>query len=170
MKAFHYTNKEEMYQIIDACTLCQVAINNPDEAPYLFPMNFVRLGDEIYLHSAPEGTHLSLLAKDNRISLSFNRGEELVNQHEKVACSYSMRSDSVVVVGDVDFINCMDQKRLILNELMHKFIPEKAFIYSEPALRNVKIWKIRINKMTGKGVGLTYEQFKELEKKKNNSY
>lgn len=170
MKAFKYTQIEEMYKIIDTCSLCQVAVNDPMGAPYIFPMNFVRIGDDIFLHSAPEGTHLELLAKDNRISLSFCYGDDLVKQHEKVACSYSMRSDSVVVKGHVSFIECTDHKRKILNELMNKFIPENKFIYSEPALRNVRIWKISIDQMTGKGVGLTYEQFKELEKRKNDSH
>ncbi|MGL5786674.1 MAG: pyridoxamine 5'-phosphate oxidase family protein [Bacteroidales bacterium] len=164
MKAIEYTSREKIDEIINACTYCIAAVNGEDGFPYSFPMNFVYHEGRFYLHSAPEGTHLSLIEKSNRIVLTFVNGSELVFQHERVACSHSMRSDSVVVKGYVSFISCMEKKKDILNVLMQRFIPGKDFLYSVPSLQNVKVWVVDIQDITAKGVGLTYEEFKALSK------
>lgn len=46
-----------------------LALNNGD-FPYLIPLNFVRLDQHIYLHSALEGTKLDLIRKDGRVAFS----------------------------------------------------------------------------------------------------
>lgn len=163
MKAIRYESKEQIDEIINKCLFCTVSINGTDGFPYVFPMNFAFFDGKIYLHSAPHGTHISLLENDNRIVLSFIHGEDLVCQHERVACSHSMRSDSVIVKGTVAFIDCVDQKIKVFNELMKRFVPDKEFVYSLPSLQNVKIWVVEPESISAKGVGLTYEEFKSLQ-------
>lgn len=163
MKAIRYESKERIDEIINNCTYCTVSLNGEDGFPYVFPMNFVSFGGKIFLHSAPHGTHLSLLEKDNRIVLSFIHGQELVCQHQQVACSHSMRSDSVVVKGRVTFIELVEQKVEVFNQLMSRFVPGKEFVYSLPALHNVKIWVVEPQTISAKGVGLTYEEYRSLQ-------
>lgn len=163
MKAIRYESRDKIDEIIDQCTYCTVSLNGVDGFPYVFPMNFVRLEDKIYLHSAPHGTHLSLLDQDNRIVLSFVHGNDLVYQHSKVACSHSMRSDSVIIKGSVSFLECIEQKIEVFNQLMNRFVPGREFIYSLPSLQNVKIWVVEPQTITAKGVGLTFEEYKSLQ-------
>lgn len=46
-----------------------LALNN-NGFPYLIPLNFVRLGERLYLHSALEGVKLDLIRKDGRAAFS----------------------------------------------------------------------------------------------------
>ena len=83
----------------------------------------------------------------------FQRWTKLVYQHEKVACSYSMRSESAMCRGQVEFIEEIDEKRRALDIIMRHYT-DSEFNYSDPAVRNVKVWQVRINQMTGKVFGL----------------
>lgn len=163
MKAIRYESKEQIDKIINECLYCTVSLNGTDGFPYVFPMNFVCDDGKIYLHSAPHGTHISILENDNRIVLSFIHGENLVYQHHRVACSHSIRSDSVIIKGTVTFIECLEKKIDVFNKLMSRFVPDKEFVYSLPSLQNVKIWVVEPEQVSAKGVGLTYEEFKSLQ-------
>ena len=62
-------------------------------------MNFGYENGIIYLHSGPEGSKLEMLEHNNNVCITFSVGHKLVYQHEKVACSYSMRSESAMCRG-----------------------------------------------------------------------
>ena len=47
----------------------------------------------------------------------------------------------------------MDEKRRVLDIIMRHYT-ESEFNYSEPAVRNVKVWQVPIEQMTGKVFGL----------------
>ena len=67
--------------------------------------------------------------------------------------SYSMRSESAICRGKVTFIEDMDEKRRVLDIIMRHYT-DSEFNYSEPAVRNVKVWQVPIEQMTGKVFGL----------------
>ncbi len=64
-------------------------------------MNFGFKDNVIYLHSAPEGRVVDILEKNKNICVTFSTDHELVFQHPEVACSYRMKSKSVVAWGKV---------------------------------------------------------------------
>lgn len=153
MKTYPVNEKSEMIKIIDACQMCFVGFSNHEGFPYVVPMNFAMVEDDIILHSGPEGTHLSLLSKDeNRVCVTFCTDGRLVYQHKEVACSYRMDAKSVMCRGYVEFVEDLVEKERLLNIFMKKYT-DKSFTYSEPALKNVKLWKVRIVEMTGKEFG-----------------
>ncbi len=145
-------SKEEMYAIIDKCDVCNVAMTDLDGKPYLLPFNFGRKDNSIYLHSGPEGKKLSILKTNPSVCIAFSNSYSLYNQHESVACSYGMMFRSVLVFGEVEFINAYQNKIDILNIVMNQYV-KKDFSYSEPAVNNVIIMKVEIIKMTGKKRG-----------------
>ena len=55
------------------------------------------------------------------------------------------------------FIEDFDEKVEILNILMDQY-SNRPFKYSEPAVRNVKIWKVPVEKVTGKVFGIPYKE------------
>ena len=55
--------------------------------------------------------------------------------------------------GNVRFIEDMYEKRRILDIIMQQYV-DYEFKYSEPAVRNVKIWEIKVDKMTCRSFGL----------------
>ena len=126
-----------------------------DEAgmPYVLPMNFGYNDGIIYLHSAQQGRSISMLEHNPHICVTFCSEPELIRQHPDVACSYRMRAGSVVCEGKVEFEDNFDEKVKALNFIMAQYI-NKSFTYSVPAVNNVRIWKMKINKMGAKEFGI----------------
>ena len=157
MKTINIESKEELESIINECDICHIGMVAEDGSPYVIPMNFAFTGTEIILHSAPFGSHLNCLNHDNRLCITFTTPGLLVYQHEKVACSYRMDSKSVVCKGTVDFVENLEEKELLLNVFMKKY-SEKSFKYSQPALKNIKVWLFKIDQISGKAFGQPHKK------------
>lgn len=157
MKTCIIEEKERIEAIIMNCDACFVGITDLEGNPYVVPMNFGYEDGTLYLHSAPEGGKVEMLEHNNRVCITFSLGHKLVFQHEKVACSYSMRSESAMCRGKVDFIEDLHEKRHALDIIMRHY-SDKEFTYSDPAVRNVKVWRVPIEQMTGKVFGLRADE------------
>ena len=155
MRTSFITDRNDIDAVIKACSICFVGITEADGSPYVIPMNFGYDGHEIILHSGPTGKHLSLLELSNKVCVTFCPGGKLLYQHPDVACSYSMDSKSVLCKGTVTFIEDLAEKELALNLTM-KHYTDRSFKYSTPALRNVKIWRVRIDEITSKAFGQNF--------------
>ena len=59
-----------------------------------------------------------MLQHNNNVCITFSLGHKLVYQHKQVACSYSMRSESAMCRGKVEFIEDMEEKRRALDIIM----------------------------------------------------
>ena len=64
-----------------------------------------------------------------------------------------MKSRSVICRGKVRFIEDREEKRRILDLLMKQYT-ENECNYAEPAIRNVKLWEVKIDNMTCRSFGL----------------
>jgi len=153
MKTIAITELTEIEAIIRKCPYCTVGITDLEGNPYVVPMNFAYRDGIIYLHSGPEGSKVTIAEKHPRVCITFCEGHELVYMHRQVACSYSMKSRSVICHGNVRFIEDMDEKREALDIIMRQYTSDE-FKYSEPAVRNVKVWEVKIGKMTCRSFGL----------------
>ena len=111
MKTFIIEDKQRIESIILHCDVCFVGIVDMEGNPYVVPMNFGYEDGIIYLHSGPEGSKVEMLEHNNNVCITFSLGHKLVYQHEKVACSYSMRSESAMCRGKVEFVEDMEEKR-----------------------------------------------------------
>lgn len=152
MKTYILTDRAELQQIINECSICFVGMANEQSHPYVIPMNFAYIDNEIIIHSASFGKHLDLLKQNNKVCVTFCSEGKLVYQHIDVACSYRMESKSVICNGEVSFVEDLTEKEALLNRFMLKYTDRK-FKYSLPALSNVKLWKIKVVEMTGKSFG-----------------
>ena len=152
MKTYVISDKAEMESIINDCSICFVGIADGEQQPYVVPMNFGYYEDEIILHSGPLGKHLDLLAKNNRVCITFCTEGKLVYQHVDVACSYRMDAKSVICNGEVSCVEDLTEKETLLNRFMKKYT-DRYFSYSQPALKNVKVWGVKVTEMTAKSFG-----------------
>jgi len=157
MRTFFIEDQVEIENIINACDICFVGITELDGSPYVIPLNFAFDHNEVILHSAPEGKHQLLLQKDNRVCITFCSDRKLMYQHPDVACSYSMNSKSVLVKGKVIFIENLEEKEQAMNLFMKKYTQRSDFKYSLPALRNVKVWKVKVESITAKAFGQNFK-------------
>jgi len=156
MRTSYIVEKSELESVITRCDVCFVGITETDGSPYVIPMNFGYSNDEIILHSGPHGKHLDLLALNNRVCVTFCSDGKLVYQHPDVACSYSMLAKSVLCKGSVTFIDDLAEKEAALNITMKNYT-DRPFTYSQPALLNVKVWRVKVDEMTGKSFGQNFK-------------
>lgn len=153
MKTYSVEEQERIERLIRSCTLCYVGMADQEGVPYVLPMNFGYENDIIYLHSAQEGNSITILEKNPNLCITFCTDPKLVWQNEEVACSYRMRSDSVICHGKVSFEEDFDEKVKALHIIMRQY-SKREFIYSAPSVRNVKIWKVPIQKVSAREFGV----------------
>ena len=153
MKTITITDPAKIEEIIRKCPYCSVGITDLEGNPYVVPMNFAYQDGIIYLHSGPHGSKLKMLMHNPRVCITFCEGHELVYQHEKIACSYSMKSRSVMCRGDVRFIEDMEEKRQVLDCIMKQYTDNECG-YADPSVLNVAIWEVKVEKMSCKSFGL----------------
>lgn len=144
--------KARIETIIKSCKVCMVGMIDQNNLPYVIPMNFGYKDEVIYMHSAPDSGCLDILERNPNVCITFCTEQKLAYQHEKVACSYRMKGSSVICRGKVSFVEDNDAKIEVLDILMKQYT-ERSFTYSDPAVRNVKIWKIEIESMSSKQFG-----------------
>ncbi len=157
MKTIVIDDKERVESIIARCDICYVGLTDLEGNPYVIPMNFGYRDGVIYLHSGPEGNSIGMLAKNDHVCITFSIDHELVFQHPKVACSYRMRAKSVICRGRVTFLDDLSEKREALDIIMKHYI-DRDFIYSDPAVKNVKIWEIPIDFVSAKEYGAPHHR------------
>jgi nitroimidazol reductase NimA-like FMN-containing flavoprotein (pyridoxamine 5'-phosphate oxidase superfamily) len=156
MKTVILEEQEIVENIISQADICYVGMVDEQNAPYVIPMNFGYKDGVIYLHSGPTGHSIDILKVNNHVCITFSIDHELVFQHPQVACSYRMKAKSVICRGKVCFIENLDDKRDALNIIMSHY-SDKTFEYSEPAVKNVKIWEIPIDSISAKEYGVPHK-------------
>lgn len=157
MKTINIESRTEIDEIIKSCKHCVVSTVSVEGMPYSVPMNFAYHDNKIILHSAPTGTHLKNLEQNNNVCVVFCTDGKLVYQHKEVACSYRMRAQSVVCFGKVRFVENAGDKETILNKLMAHYTDNK-FKYSKPAIQNVKVWIVDIDRITAKSFAVPHKK------------
>lgn len=157
MKTVFITDKKEIDAIIAKCDICFVGLADTDGTPYVLPMNFGYKDGTVYLHSAQQGRSIDIISRNPKVCITFSADHALVFQHPQVACSYRMRSTSVIGWGSVVYEEDLDKKREALDIIMKQYV-EREFVYSDPAVRNVKIWKVELKQTTCKAFGAPHEK------------
>jgi uncharacterized protein len=155
MKTITVEDLKVIEETIAQCKECFIGIIDKNGLPYVVPMCFGYQNGILYLHSAPGGFLIESVERNPAICITFSTPSSLVYQHPDVACSYRMKASSVVCRGKVEFVedDNLSEKSRILDLLMKQY-SEKAFTYAEPALRNVKVWKVQVNDFSCKKFGV----------------
>lgn len=151
MKTKQIEDITEIENIIHSLQVCNVGFVN-NNMPYVLPFNFGYNNKTIYLHSKKEGTFINILSKNNNVCVSFATDNEMVIRNESVACSYTMKYKSVLAFGKAFFVNDFDKKIEGLNHIMKQYTGN-VFSYNKPAVNNIQVIKIEIDKITGRSRG-----------------
>jgi uncharacterized protein len=151
MRTLQIKEREKIYDIIKSCQTCFLAMSAED-IPYLVPMNFALSDDTIILHSAQNGRLWDTLHVNPKVCISWLETGNLVWQDERVGCSYRIKSKSVIAEGEVEFIDDHNEKERCLHLLMGQY-SSRQFKFNAPAVKNVGIMKVRIEKISAKEFG-----------------
>lgn len=151
MRTNFIEDRKEIDEVIRACKTCYFAMS-VDAKPYVLPLNFALEGDTIILHSAMEGRMWKTIKTNPQVCINWTLGEELAWQDVRVGCSYRVKSKTVNVEGKVEFIDDFDEKYRCL-ELLMKQYSDREFKFGTPAVKNVGVFKVHIETITGKEFG-----------------
>jgi len=151
MRTLFIEDREEINKIIRTCKTCFLAMTVSDQ-PYVLPMNFALEDNCVILHSAPEGRMWETLKSNPKVCINWTVGEDLAWQDVRVGCSYRVKSKSVLVEGEVEFIEDFDEKYRCLGVLMAQY-SDREFKFGTPAVKNVGILKVHIKNITAKEFG-----------------
>ena len=156
MKTIEINDLKIIEETLNNCDVCFVGMVDPQNQAYTLPMNFGYANGFFFLHSGQEGKHISCIEHNPQVCLSFCPQRKLAYQNREVACSYTMKSRSVLAFCEVSFVEHPEEKIKAMNILMSHYTNE-TFNYSQPAINNVKVWKAKIKKMTCKEFGVPYK-------------
>jgi uncharacterized protein len=151
MRTLFIENREEIFKIIRSCKTCYIAMSEND-VPYVLPMNFGLTEDSVILHSAQSGRMWETLKKNRNVCINWTLGEELAWQNVRVGCSFRVISKSVLVEGKAEITEDFDEKTRLLKILMSQY-SDLEFKFNRPAVENVGIIKVKIEKITAKEFG-----------------
>ena len=138
---------EEAYEILDRCEYGVLGTVCPDGTPYAVPLNYVRDGNCIYFHVAPEGRKLENLAYQEQAC--FTVVTDVVLKPESFGTLFS----SVMVFGPVGEAVDDGEKVHALELLVKKWHNEyydKGMVMIEKSKDRVRILKLQIEDVTGK--------------------
>jgi len=143
------TDRTEIESILQRATVCRIAMAE-DNVPYVVPVSFGYRDGCLYIHSAPEGRKIDILKRNDRVCFEVDVDEELVRRGEP--CAWSMRYRSVVGLGRAYLVEDAEEKRKALDIIVEHYGGEPAG-YSDKALREVAVIRVKIEEMTGKQSG-----------------
>lgn len=152
MRTVFIQDKQEIERIILSCRTCFLGLSDSENQPYVIPMNFGYHDGTIYLHSGQSGRKWEVMHSNPKACITFCAGNELAYQDEQVACSWRMKSSSVIAEGKIEFIDDFDEKKEVLKIFMAHY-SDLEFQFKDPAVRNVGVYKMKIEKIQAKKFG-----------------
>jgi nitroimidazol reductase NimA-like FMN-containing flavoprotein (pyridoxamine 5'-phosphate oxidase superfamily) len=149
-----FLNKlEQIEPIIVECNVCYVSMVDANNKPYVLPFNFGYKNGIIYLHSAPEGKKINILKNNPNVCINFSTAHNLFSINEEIACSYGMQYKSVLINSKVEFIENDNEKIEAFNIFMKNYVKNRDFKYSSPSIKEVAVFKVKVDNFTGKLYG-----------------
>ncbi len=152
MRTLYIEDRERIEKIIKSCRTCYLGLCDTDLQPYVVPMNFGLDGEFIYLHSGQMGRKWEIMKRNPKVCITFCSGDTIVHQNEEVACSWRVRSKSVIAEGVLEFIEDFEEKEKALRIFMLQY-SDKEFKFNAPAVKNVGVFRMRIEKIQAKEFG-----------------
>jgi nitroimidazol reductase NimA-like FMN-containing flavoprotein (pyridoxamine 5'-phosphate oxidase superfamily) len=146
---YRITDTSEIYKIIKTGKVCRLGLCN-DNIPYVVPLNYGYKDNALYFHCAHEGMKIDFMKKNNTVCFEI---EGSVNISEKEdACNWTTKYCSVIGWGKAEFISDIKNKVGALNIIMNQYSKKSSWKYEDKALKNVCIFKINIDKVSGKSI------------------
>jgi len=156
MRTVFIEDQKEIEAIIRASKTCFLGLSDENNQPYVVPMNFGYADNVIYLHSGQEGKKWAIMKKNPKACVTFMLGDDLAWQDEHVACSWRVKSKTVIAEGEIELIDDFDEKTEILHIFMAQY-SDREFKFNAPAVRNVGIMKMKIKAVKAKEFGAKAE-------------
>ena len=124
-----------------------LAVQGDDGYPYATPVNYILVGDKLYLHSAPYGYKIECLQRDPKCCFTAILSTEIIPS--KITASF----ESVILTGQAVFVEDPAEKRTVMENFVtqkHPGYEELGFRMIEKQLDKTAVIRIDPISMTGK--------------------
>ena len=138
--------KEEAIALLNKAEYGVLSTVNENGKPYGVPLNFCIIDLCIYFHCAIEGQKIDNIKQNKSVSFC------VVGNTEILPDKFGTKYESVIVSGGVEEVFDIN-KQIALKGLLQKYSPEffdKGLKYIEDLGEKTRVFKITINKLTGK--------------------
>jgi len=166
---FYTDDIKTIREILDTAEVGYMGVLTPDGYPRVVPVNFVRVGEIIYLHGANEGEKYESLKASDKVTFLVSVPLSVIPSYwisVKSAGGATQFFKSVQMNGRAFFVEALTEKAAVLQKLMDKYQPEGGFkeithndkMYTN-LLKNTAVIGIRAEKVTVKvKVGQQYPE------------
>jgi cytidylate kinase len=142
------TGREAVTHLLERGEYGVLALDDGSSWPYAVPLSYVLSDGVIYIHCAPSGRKVAIMARNNRVCFTVVADTEPV--YDK---SFSTYYASATVIGRAFPVVDEEEKKRALVLLAKKYSPEhadKAGAYAERSLKNTAVYRIIPELMSGK--------------------
>ena len=101
------TDRAEIEAILNEATVCRIGLADGGE-PYIVPLSFGYDDGAIYIHSAPEGRKIGMLAKNPRCCIEVDICDRVIRGDKP--CSWGMQYRSVIGYGRAAILTAPEEK------------------------------------------------------------
>jgi nitroimidazol reductase NimA-like FMN-containing flavoprotein (pyridoxamine 5'-phosphate oxidase superfamily) len=122
-------DRQVIDQILDEGMICQVAMVQ-DGAPLVIPMNYVRIGDRVFVHGSKASRLVRQLASGEEACVSVTLLDGLVLARS--AFHHSMNYRSVVFWGKGQLVSELPEMMQVFEALMEKLAPGRWATIRQP--------------------------------------
>ncbi len=138
--------EEEAITLLNKAEYGVLSTITENKKPYGVPLNFCVIDNCIYFHCAVEGQKIDNIKQNKSVSFC------TVGNTEILPGKFSTKYESAIVSGEVKEVFDIN-KQIALEGLLHKYSQEfieKGIKYIEGLSEKTRVFKITINKLTGK--------------------
>ncbi len=139
--------RSEIDQIINKSDVCRIALSR-NNIPYILPLSFGYDGKSLYFHTAIEGKKIDFMKANKQVCFEFDTDVKTIT-HDSIGCKWTTAYKSVIGNGTIYEISDKNQMINALNQIMLHY-SGKEWEFTEKMLKNIRIWKINIEEITGK--------------------
>lgn len=142
----------EVEAILERAPVLSLALRD-EPAPYVIPVSFGYEQGTLYVHSAPRGAKIDLIARDPHVGFSAHApvaDDALVT--EAAACDWGVRAASVVGTGVARVVSDPAEKLRGLDAIMRHY-GENRPVYRPETLARTCLIAIAVRGMRGKRLG-----------------
>jgi uncharacterized protein len=126
-----------------------LALNGDDGYPYAVPITYSYFDHFIYFHSANHGYKIDILKKNQNACLS------VIINVEVLPSKFSAKYESVIVTGEIEFVEDKNEKNRALEYLIDQYSSEFKEIgmkfVNGPFGEKTSVFKMKIKEISGKG-------------------
>jgi len=166
---FEIRDESIIAQVLSEAEYGTLAISK-DDRPYSLPINFTQLNDAIYFHGSKAGRKIDILKENAFASFSvvesFSMIQSYFSSSDNLACPATHFFKSIIIDGNIKFVEDYDEKVEALSSLMEKLQPEGRYKPLHEDIYNKAINATTIYKLIPKETKAKFKFGQHLEPKR----